>query len=85
MKHPRDVLNEIKWRDGLELSKTMIHYKDRVKPELSYIEGNSIKSWDKSFIYTDSGSAIPFHRVELIIHDGDELYRHFKGEHTNND
>ncbi len=78
MLHARDILNGIKWRDGFELADTMIFYKDRIKPELGYIEGGKVRSWDKSFIYTDQGSAIPFHRVELIEHRGKDLYKRKK-------
>jgi uncharacterized protein (UPF0248 family) len=74
MKHARDVLNEIKWRSSLDLAETVVYYQDRVKPELGFIEGSRIISWDKSFIYTDTGSAIPFHRVEKIIYKDKELY-----------
>ncbi len=75
MKHARDVLNEIKWRSGMDLTDTIIYYVDRVRPELGFTEGEHVQSWDKSFIYTDSGSAIPFHRVEVITHRGEEVYR----------
>jgi uncharacterized protein (UPF0248 family) len=76
MKHARDVLNEIKWRYGRDLAETVIYYIDRVRPELGFIEGERIKSWDKSFIYTETDSAIPFHRVERIKHRGREVYSH---------
>jgi uncharacterized protein (UPF0248 family) len=78
MKHARDILNEIKWRDELELEDTVVYYEDRVRPELGFIEGKNIRSWDKSFIYTDKDSAIPFHRVEVIVHKNDEMYRRGK-------
>ena len=74
MKHPRDILNEIKWRTGLELKYTVVFYRDRVRPDLGYVEGSDIADWDKSFIYTRQGSAIPFHRVQKILHKKKELY-----------
>jgi uncharacterized protein (UPF0248 family) len=80
MKHARDVLNEIKWRDGLKLSETVIYYRDRVKPELGYLEGSRILNWDKSFIYTDTDSAIPFHRVDEIVHSGEVMFKRHKVE-----
>lgn len=78
MKYARDVLNEIKWREEMDLAETVVYYEDRVKPELGYIEGTRISSWDKSFIYTDSGGAIPFHRVKVIVHKGLEVYKRNK-------
>jgi uncharacterized protein (UPF0248 family) len=74
MKHARDALNEIKWRDGLGLEDAMVYYLDHQQPELSIIEGKNIQSWDKSFIYTTTGSVIPFHRVEKIMHKSEVLY-----------
>ena len=80
MKHARDVLNEIKWRDGLKLSDSVIYYRDRVKPELGCLEGSRIRNWDKSFIYTDTDSVIPFHRVEEIVHSGEVMFKRHKVE-----
>ena len=80
MVHPRDILNEIKWRDGLNLSKIVIYYRDRVKPDRGFIEGTRIKNWDKSFIYTDSLSAIPFHRVDEIIHKDQVMFKRKKND-----
>ena len=75
MKHPRSILNEIKWRDELSLDETVVYYLDRLHPELGVIEGAKIASWDKSFIYSETGGAIPFHRVQLIVHNDRELFR----------
>jgi uncharacterized protein (UPF0248 family) len=80
MAHPRDILNEIKWRDGLNLSEIVIYYKDRVMPERGYIKGIQIKKWDKSFIYTKSDSVIPFHRVDEIIHKDKIMFKRKKKE-----
>ena len=79
MRHPRDILNEIKWRNGLKLAETTIYYHDRVTPELGFIEGSRIQSWDKSFIYTDTGGVIPFHRIEEIVHRGEVLFQRNRG------
>ena len=81
MKHARDVLNEIKWRDGLTLERVQIYYRDRMVKDYKVLVGAEIASWDKSFIYTKKDSAIPFHRVERIVqtanHDlaSGEIYR----------
>jgi uncharacterized protein (UPF0248 family) len=76
MKHARDVLNEIKWRDEFSFEKTIIFYRDHTQPEPMELPGVQIRNWDKSFIYTISGSSIPFHRVEIIRHNHQEMYRH---------
>ena len=71
MIHAREVLNEIKWRDGLKFADVLVFYRDRHRHDLVILEGARILSWDKSFIYTDSDSVIPFHRVERIEHKND--------------
>ena len=78
MVHPRDVLNEIKWRSGFDLSKIVVYYRDRIKPDRGSIEGVRITKWDKSFIYTDSDSTIPFHRVDEIIHKDQVMFKRQK-------
>jgi len=80
MVHPREILNEIKWRPGFDLSALVIYYRDRVRPDHGFIEGVQIKNWDKSFIYTDKDSAIPFHRIEEIIHRGEVMFKRKKNE-----
>ena len=74
MKHVRDVLNEIKWREGYELSKLKIYYSDRVEHSTKSVSGDKLRSWDKSFFYTIFDSAIPFHRVQSIQYDNLEIY-----------
>ena len=74
MKHAWDVLNEIEWRKGYDLAKIVIYYHDRVESRLMELSGDRIESWDKSFIYTVLGSAIPFHRVQNIYYGDLEVY-----------
>ena len=75
MKHARDALNEIKWREEYSLKNAIVFYIDRAKQELAQLKGNQIESWDKSFIYTEADSVIPFHRVEVVKHIDEVLYR----------
>jgi uncharacterized protein (UPF0248 family) len=78
MKHARDVLNELKWREELNLAHVRIFYNDHTQESLIELSGNELKDWDKSFIYSVSGGVIPFHRVEIIKLYHEELYRHSK-------
>ncbi len=78
MKHARDVLNELKWREELNLDDALIFYIDHNKKKHVELSGKNILNWDKSFIYTDSGGVIPFHRVEIIKVKHQEIYRHSK-------
>ena len=78
MRHVRDILNEIKWREELSFDDLEIEYRDRVESRLITLFGTEIKEWDKSFIYTITGGAIPYHRIVSITHKGQELYHHTK-------
>jgi len=78
MKHVRDVLNEFKWRNGFKLAELKLYYRDRAQTQLMVLEGTKIETWDKSFIYTDRQTAIPYHRVERIEYEGDIIYNRRK-------
>jgi len=74
MKHVRDVLNEFKWRNGFELAELKLYYRDHAQAQLMVLEGAKIEAWDKSFIYTDMNTAIPYHRVERIEYKSQVIY-----------
>jgi uncharacterized protein (UPF0248 family) len=78
MLHVRNILDEIKWRDGFSFEDLEIEYRDRIESRLITLFGSEIKDWDKSFIYTTKGGTIPFHRVEMITHKGEVMYHHEK-------
>ena len=74
MKHVREILNEIKWRNEFKLEDVNLYYADRKLDSLMQLPGSMIKSWDKSFIYTVQGSAIPFHRIKKVEVKGVVVY-----------
>ena len=70
----RDILNEIKWRKGYDLSKVEIWYIHRGAPNNTRIlRGDEIKSIGKTFIETDD-AMIPHHRVFKIVYNGRNLF-----------
>lgn len=72
--HPRDILNEIKWRDDLELSRCRIFYVHRGAPGDSMcVNGDDIIDIGRSFMVL-ANSHIPYHRIYRIVYAGEEIY-----------
>ncbi len=72
---PREVLNELKWREDLRLAAAEIWCLDRNRAEgYSVIPGEDIRRLGPSFFDT-TGATIPYHRIFRITHRGREVYR----------
>lgn len=74
-KLPREVLNELKWREGMGLAEAEVWVLDRARAEgYAVIPGTELRNLGRSFFETDR-AAIPYHRVLLITFRGREVYR----------
>ncbi|MCK4902132.1 MAG: DUF504 domain-containing protein, partial [Thermoplasmatales archaeon] len=63
MTNPRDILNELKWKQDCDLNQAEIWYIHRGAPnDTKIMSGKDIIRLDKSFIQT-STAMIPYHRV----------------------
>ena len=73
MPFPRDVLNRLRWTEGLEgITVTYLH---RGAPgDRLTIRGEDIVDLERSFFVTVE-SKIPYHRIRLIEKGGKVLYR----------
>lgn len=80
----RDILNEIKWREGLALERTVVRYVHRGAPgDSRAVAGKEIVALHPSFVGirapSERGMAgtamIPYHHVFEIVHDGEVLWR----------
>ncbi len=73
-KHPRNILNEIKWR-GLNISKCEVFYIHRGAPnDMKVVRGDEIKEIAPSFFSLRSGTMIPYHRIFRITYVGKVVY-----------
>lgn len=71
---PRDVLNELKWREEKRLEKAKIYYVHRGAPEdFRTMEGSEVQDLGRSFI-TCVESHIPYHRVFKIEYEGRVIF-----------
>jgi len=66
MVFPREVLNELKWRPGVDLDRARIHYEHRgTSGNARVISGKEIVDLGRSF-FGIAGSKIPYHRIRRI-------------------
>ncbi len=71
-RHPREILNEIKWR-GLPLEKCEIDLLHRGAPgDIITLKGNEV-GLGKSF-FSCGGTEIPYHRIQRIRYEGIEVF-----------
>jgi uncharacterized protein (UPF0248 family) len=74
MTNPRDILNELKWKQDCDLSLTKICYVHRGAPnDTKIITGSDIIKLEKSFMKT-STTMIPYHRIFKIIYKENVIF-----------
>ena len=69
MTNPRDILNELKWKQDCDLNQAEIWYIHRGAPnDTKIMSGKDIIKLNKSFIQT-SNAMIPYHRIFKILYE----------------
>ncbi|KUK43627.1 MAG: RNA repair domain-containing protein [Methanothrix sp.] len=71
-RHPRPILNEIKWR-GLDMDKCEIEVLHRGAPRNRIIIRGSDISLGRSF-FTFGETMIPYHRILRVRYDGRTVF-----------
>jgi len=75
MSNPRDVLNELKWRQNFDLKKAEIWYVHRGAPnDTKIISGRDVVMLEKSFMQTTT-AMIPYHRIFKIVYEGEIIFK----------
>lgn len=78
MTNPRDILNELKWKQNCDLNLAEIWYIHRGAPnDTKIILGKDIVNLEKSFMQTKS-SMIPYHRIFKIVYKDDIIFKRKK-------
>ncbi len=71
---PREILNELKWREDKDISKAEIWYRSRDTAEgFVIITGDELKELGKSFFSTTQAT-IPFYKIIRITYDGEVIF-----------
>jgi hypothetical protein len=74
-KHPRDIFNELKWKDDLEINECSIEYIHRGAPgNTKKVSGEDIKNIGHSFFTIIPDTMIPYHRILKIKYKGEIIY-----------
>ena len=69
MTNPRDILNELKWKQDYDFNQAEIWYIHRGAPnDTKIMSGKDIIKLNKSFIQT-SNAMIPYHRIFKILYE----------------
>lgn len=75
---PREILNELKWREDRNISKAEIWYVHRGAPnDTMIISGNEILDLEHSFMVLSEAS-IPYHRIFKIVYEGEVIFERKK-------
>ncbi len=75
MTNPREVLNEIKWRDDRSLKGVEIFYVHRgAEGDFKVLKGEDIEDLGRSFMELEDGGHIPYHRIFQIVKNGGVLF-----------
>jgi uncharacterized protein (UPF0248 family) len=77
---PREILNELKWREDRNLSKAEIWYVHRGAPnDTKIISGDEILDLEHSFMVLEDAS-IPYHRIFKIKYEDRVIFEREKKE-----
>ena len=75
MTNPRDILNELKWKQDFDLSNAEIWYVHRGAPkDTKIISGKDVIKIGKSFMETTT-AMIPYHRIFKITYHKKVIFK----------
>jgi len=71
----REVLNELRWREGDRLAEATISYRDRTAATgLRIIPGSAIVGLERRYFTTVSEGRLPYYKIERIERNGSLLF-----------
>jgi len=70
----RDVLNELRWREGKSLKDSEIWYADRMKPEgYKIIQGGEISELGRGY-FTIGETMLPYYKIVRITYRDEVIF-----------
>ena len=79
-KHPRLILNEIKWR--FDLNRCKVYYIHRGAPgNIKMVEGSKVKNIERAFLVLEGvveDVYIPYHRIVRVEYDTQTVFERMK-------
>ncbi|WMW23200.1 RNA repair domain-containing protein [Methanolobus mangrovi] len=74
-KHPRDIFNELKWKEDTSINECSIEYIHRGVPgNTKTVSGENIVDIGHSFLTLYPDTMIPYHRILKIKYRGKNIY-----------
>jgi len=75
MTNPREILNELKWKQNCNLDLAEIWYVHRGAPnDTMIISGKDIVKLERPFMQTTSAT-IPYHRIFKIVYKNEVIFQ----------
>ena len=75
MVNPRNILNELKWKEDRDISLSEIWYVHRgAANDTKIISGKDVLKLEKSFMQTNA-AMIPYHRIFKITYAGKIIFK----------
>ncbi len=76
----RDVLYELKWREGKDLRRAEIWYADRTRAEeYKIIKGKEITELGRGY-FLSGDSMLPYYKILRIVYDDEVLFERQESE-----
>lgn len=73
MRRARDVLNELRWREGRSLADAEIWVRGRTEDDVKPIRGAEITELGRRYFSTATAT-IPYYKIVRILHRGELLF-----------
>lgn len=82
-KHPKNILNELKWKEGMDINECSIEYIHRGVPgNTKTVSGEDVIDIGHSFFTLFPDTMIPYHRILQIKYKGKTIYVKAAREHV---
>jgi len=69
----RDVLNELRWREGFDLAKAEVWVRGRTTDDLKAIGGDEIKEFGRRYFSTATAT-IPYYKILRIVYEEELVF-----------
>lgn len=79
MRRARDVLNELRWREGRDFSKVVVWVRGRTAEDVKAVGGDEITDLGRRYFST-ARATIPYYKVVRIEYEGEILFLRSDGK-----
>lgn len=73
MRKAREVLNELRWREGRDLARAEVWVRGRTWDDVKAIPGEAITDLNRRYFST-ADATIPYYKVVRIVYEGEVVF-----------